>query len=183
MTWPNDLRISESRTQDRAHKSTILPVEEEEEEEDLVPGTQSKSRPMHAGLAALADEASGKPPGSTFFAGLVAKAKAAVTNREAIRVAMGKQVILARSFFDPRTFSKPESQTVAIARIRANFAHYRSLYAGLGLVVLLYTVLSSPMLLLGLTMLAGAWAYAFVLNAPEDPISVAGAHRRAALSA
>ena len=131
---------------------------------------------MHAGLAALADE-SGKPPGATLFAGLVTKVKAAVTNREAIRLAMGKQVILARSFFDPRTFSKPESREVALARVRANFASYRSLYAVLGLVVLLYTVLSSPMLLLGLSMLVGAWAFAFVLNAPEDPITVAGASR------
>ena len=41
-------------------------------------------------------------------------------------------------------------------------------------VVMLWVVLSSPLLLLGLTVLAGAWAYAFVLNAPETPIMVAG---------
>ena len=40
--------------------------------------------------------------------------------------------------------------------------------------VLVYTVLSSPLLLLGLCTLAGAWAYAFVLTSPETPITIAG---------
>ena len=38
----------------------------------------------------------------------------------------------------------------------------------------IYTVLSSPLLLLGLSLLAGAWAYAFVLTSPETPITIAG---------
>ena len=58
--------------------------------------------------------------------------------------------------------------------MRGNFAHYRSLYSILFVVVALYTVLSSPLLLLGLTIIAGAWAYAFVLNSPETPINIAG---------
>ena len=41
-------------------------------------------------------------------------------------------------------------------------------------VVMVYTVLSSPLLLFGLTILAGAWAYAFVLTSPETPITIAG---------
>ena len=40
--------------------------------------------------------------------------------------------------------------------------------------VAVYTVLSSPLLLLGLSLLAGAWAYAFVLTSPETPITIAG---------
>ena len=38
----------------------------------------------------------------------------------------------------------------------------------------IYTVLSSPLLLLGLSLLAGAWADAFVLTSPETPITIAG---------
>ena len=45
--------------------------------------------------------------------------------------------------------------------------------------VLVYTVLSSPLLLLGLATIGGAWTYAFVLNAPETPINVAGYEVRA----
>ena len=40
--------------------------------------------------------------------------------------------------------------------------------------VLVYTVLSSPLLLLGLSVLAGAWAYCFILTKPEDPVHIAG---------
>ena len=35
-------------------------------------------------------------------------------------------------------------------------------------------MLSSPWLLLGLTVISGAWAYAFVLTSPETPITIAG---------
>ena len=166
---------------------------------------------MHAGLAALADETTRGPPGATLFASLVARVKAAATNREAIRLAVGRQVILARGFVDPRSFSKPAAQEQALTRIRANFAHYRSLCASpmtaaelkklapwqrpadpapavvltfispsrgadgiLFMVVLVYTVLSSPLLLLGLSVLAGAWAYCFILTKPEDPVTIAG---------
>ena len=99
--------------------------------------------------------------------------KAAAGNREAIKLAVGKQVILARGFFDPRAFSKPADREAWLGRVRANFAHYRSLYGVLFAIVLLYDVLSSPFLLLGLTVIAGAWSYAFVLNAPEDPVTIA----------
>lgn len=132
---------------------------------------------MHAGLAALAEEGSG-PPGKLLFSSIVAKVRAAVSNREAIRVHVGRQVILARGFIDPRAFSKPANQEQVIARIRANFAHYRSLYGILMAVILVYTVLSSPLLLLGLTFIAAAWAYCFVLNKPDDPVMVAGYEMR-----
>ena len=131
------------------------------------------STPLHQGLAALASDSSG-PPGASIFKAIVSKVRAAASDREGIRLAVGKQVILARSFVDPRTFSKPENREMCLARVRANFAHYRSLYGILGAVVLVYTVLSSPLLLLGLTFLAACWAYAFVLTKPEDPISIAG---------
>merc|ERR1712100_1018728 len=76
-----------------------------------------------------------------------------------IRVAAGKQLILARSFFAPTAFSKPESREVWLQRVRGNFGHYRSLYGILLLVVAIYYVLSSPLLLFGLTVLAAAWSY------------------------
>jgi hypothetical protein len=129
---------------------------------------------MHPGLAALAGDESSGPPGASAFRGLIARVKALVQNREALRVVFGKQIILGRSFFAPTTFSKPESREVWLQRVRGNFAHYRSIYAIVFVIVLVYTVLSSPLLLLGLTLLAGAWAYAFVLTSPETPIMVAG---------
>lgn len=129
---------------------------------------------MHAGLAALADETAAMPPGASLFSSLISRVKAAASNREAIRLAVGRQVILARGFVDPRSFSKPAAQEQVLARIRANFAHYRSLYSILFMAVLVYTVLSSPLLLLGLSVLAGAWAYCFILTKPEDPVHIAG---------
>lgn len=88
---------------------------------------RARSRPMHAGLAALADETAAMPPGASLFSSLISRVKAAASNREAIRLAVGRQVILARGFVDPRSFSKPAAQEQVLARIRANFAHYRSL--------------------------------------------------------
>jgi len=105
---------------------------------------------------------------------LIARVKGLVSNREAVKLAAGKQLILARTFFSPAQFSKPENRDIWLQRVRANFGHYRSLYSILFVVVAVYTVLSSPLLLFGLTVLAGAWAYAFVLTSPETPISIAG---------
>ena len=62
--------------------------------------------------------------------------------------------------------------------MRGNFAHYRSLYSILFIVVMVYTVLSSPLLLLGLAVLAGAWSYAFILTAPDTPLTIAGVELR-----
>jgi hypothetical protein len=158
---------------------------------------------MHAGLAQLAEgEATGR------ISSLIARVKGLVSNREAVKLAAGKQLILARTFFSPAQFSKPENRDIWLQRVRANFGHYRSLYSILFVVVAVYTgacsvhlathlhsqstcaffssatVLSSPLLLFGLTVLAGAWAYAFVLTSPETPISIAGfeLRRRAALT-
>jgi len=124
---------------------------------------------MHAGLAALAEQSSASKCSS-----IIAKIKSVASNREFIRTVIGKQAILARGFFSPTSFSKPETRDVWLARVRANFSHYRSLYGILFAVVLVYTVLSSPLLLLGLSVLAFAWLYAFVLTSPETPINIAG---------
>ena len=126
-------------------------------------------RKMHPGLAALAEDQASSSAGA-----MLAKLKSLITNREEIRMAIGKQTILARSFFAPTAFSKPESRDIWLQRVRANFAHYRSIYAILFAAVAVYTVLSSPWLLFGLSVIGGAFAYAFVLNSPETPITIAG---------
>ena len=81
---------------------------------------------MHPGLQSLAEEQSvGR------LSSLIAKVKSLASNRDAIRQATGKQLILARSFFSPSTFSKPESRDAWLGRVRGNFGHYRSLCAPL----------------------------------------------------
>ena len=112
-------------------------------------------RKMHPGLAALAEDQASSSAGA-----MLAKLKSLITNREEIRMAIGKQTILARSFFAPTAFSKPESRDIWLQRVRANFAHYRSIYAILFAAVAVYTVLSSPWLLFGLSVIGGAFAYA-----------------------
>ena len=80
---------------------------------------------MHAGLAALAES----EQSASKIGALVARVKSLASNREAVRLALGKQLILGRSFFSPTAFSKPESREVWLQRVRANFGHYRSLCA------------------------------------------------------
>lgn len=132
---------------------------------------------MHPGLAALAEEATA-PPGGGLFSKLVTYAKSMVVNRENVKLVVSKGMILARGAFSFRSFSKPENREVWLQRVRANFSFYRSLYAVLFLVVLVYYVLSSPTLLFGIFLVAGAWAYAFILKKPEDPIDVFGVELR-----
>lgn len=91
---------------------------------------------------------------------------------------VGKATILARTFLNPTLFSKPATRDEWLVRVRGNVSHYRSLYLLLAGAVLVYTVLSSPLLLIGLCLLAGAWAYAFVLTSPETPINVFGMELR-----
>ena len=79
---------------------------------------------MHAGLRALAEEQT-----TGRLASLVAKVKALAANREALTIQAGKQIILARSFVSPTTFSKPESREVWLQRVRGNFAYYYSICA------------------------------------------------------
>lgn len=133
---------------------------------------------MHPGLAAFADESASTPPAAGLFSKLVTYVKSLLTNRETIKIIFGKTTILARGCMNPRSFSKPENRELWLQRVRTNFSRYRSLYAILFLAVLVYTVLSSPLLLLGLAMLASAWAYAFVLKKPEDAIEVFGIELR-----
>ena len=70
--------------------------------------------------------------------------------------------VLARTFFSPSAFSKPGTRTEWLNRLRANVTQYWNFYFVLFVVVLVYTVLSSPLLLFGLALLGAAWAYAFL---------------------
>ena len=58
--------------------------------------------------------------------------------------------------------------------MRTNGYHFKNLYAIVFVVCLVYTILSSPLLLVGMLMLLGAWLYAFVLTTPESVLEVAG---------
>lgn len=77
---------------------------------------------MHSGLAALAEEQTGSRIKAFFL-----KAKSFVSNREVIKQTVGKQLILARGFFAPTSFSKPATREEWLGRLRGNFGYYRSL--------------------------------------------------------
>ena len=87
---------------------------------------------------------------------------------------LAQLTILARAFVSPTSFSKPADRSECLARIRANLSHFRTIYGCIFVGILIYTVLSSPLLLCGLLMLAGAWAYSFLLTPQDEPLVVAG---------
>ena len=101
-----------------------------------------------------------------------------VSNTEETRVAVGKLVILARAFVAPTAFSKPADRSECLRRVRANVSHFRNIYGLIFIAVMIYTVLSSPMLLFGLFILASAWVYAFVLTNQEEALTIAGFEMR-----
>lgn len=125
---------------------------------------------MHPGLAALADT----PPAAGVFSTLLASGKKLLANRQIVQSQLGRLKILGRTFLNPTAFSKPADRTEWLQRVRANFSHYKKIYALVFIAVLLYTVLSSPWVLIGLGLLAGAWAYCFVLVSPDTPLEIAG---------
>lgn len=129
---------------------------------------------MHAGLAEIAGE--GSPPGSQTFKVILSTLKAFVgpINRESVKLQLGKLRVLGRTFFNPRAFSKPADRTEWLSRVRLNASHYWNVYSVLFGGVVVYTVLSSPWFLLGMAMMAGAWAYAFVVTGPDMPLTVMG---------
>jgi hypothetical protein len=83
-----------------------------------------------------------------------------------------KTVILARSFFNPLKFSRPANQAEALTRVRANWATYKLFYGVVYGLVLVYTILSSPILLLGLFSIGSSWAYLFVLHDAHAVVKV-----------
>ena len=58
--------------------------------------------------------------------------------------------------------------------VRSNAGHYKLIYSVVFVSALVYTILSSPLLLLGMAATAGAWAYAFVLTSPDTALQVFG---------
>jgi hypothetical protein len=69
-----------------------------------------------------------------------------------------RTLVLARTFVNPLKFSRPEDQGEALSRVRANWGTYRLFYGVVYALVLVYTILSSPILLLGLFTIGGSWA-------------------------
>lgn len=122
--------------------------------------------------SAMADNAG--TGAAALFKSLVAKAKATFSNREALQLQVTKVRVLSRSFFNPREFSKPQTRTDGLRRLQTNITHYKAIYGIIFLVCLVYTVLSSPMLLVGVFLLAAMWIYSFVLISPDTPLTVCG---------
>ena len=125
---------------------------------------------MHPGLAALAEE----PAAAGFVSKLIGRVKTLFGSTEQTRLLIGKLSILARAFISPTSFSKPADRSECLQRVRGNFSHFRNIYGLIFIAVAIYTVLSSPLLLCGLLILASAWLYSFVLTPQEEPLTVAG---------
>ncbi|KAJ1638461.1 PRA1 family protein-domain-containing protein [Pavlovales sp. CCMP2436] len=81
-------------------------------------------------------------------------------------------LVLARGFCNPLKFSRPADQSEALSRVRANWGTYRLFYGVIYSLVLIYTILSSPILLLGLATIGSAWAYLFVLHDAHTVVKV-----------
>mmetsp|Transcript_1727 Transcript_1727/g.4868 ORF Transcript_1727/g.4868 Transcript_1727/m.4868 type:complete len:195 (+) Transcript_1727:115-699(+) len=125
---------------------------------------------MHPGLAALAEA----PAAAGRLSALVAKVKGLFTNREETRLMLGKLAITARAFASPTSFSKPQDRSEWLRRVRSNFSSFKTIYGLVFIAVMVYTVLSSPMLLCGLFILAGAWVYSFILTNQDEALTIAG---------
>lgn len=69
-----------------------------------------------------------------------------------------RTLVLGRSFLNPLKFSRPADQGEALMRCRANWSTYKMFYGSIYALVLVYTILSSPLLLLGLSIIGGSWA-------------------------
>mgnify|MGYP001984388990 FL=1 len=99
---------------------------------------------------------------------------ATLIERFPLRATVARARVLSRSFLDPRAFSKPESWQEALARARHNAYQYYIFYAAAVLAVLLYTILSSPWLIVGVSLLSGAWFYSFVVLGADAPLVACG---------
>jgi len=104
----------------------------------------------------------------------VLKAKSSLGNREALSHQLTKVRVLSRSFFNPREFSRPENRTEGLRRLQSNIFHYKAIYSVIFIICLVYTVLSSPVLLIGVALLFSMWVYSFVLISPDTPLTVCG---------
>ena len=116
----------------------------------------------------------GEPPAANLFRRILETGKSVLSNRATWTAAAGRAKVLSRSFFNPREFSKPVDRTEWLQRVRSNAGHYKLIYSVVFVSALVYTILSSPLLLLGMAATAGAWAYAFVLTSPDTALQVFG---------
>jgi len=124
--------------------------------------------------APAAAPAEDTPPAPGIFKKVLETARSLLGNKAMLASLLGTIRVLARSAFNPLEFSRPASQAECLQRIRTNGWHFRQLYGIVFVSCLIYTILSSPLLLFGMLMLVGAWVYAFVLQAPGATLEVAG---------
>uniref|UniRef100_A0A7S0JAL5 PRA1 family protein n=1 Tax=Calcidiscus leptoporus TaxID=127549 RepID=A0A7S0JAL5_9EUKA len=90
----------------------------------------------------------------------------------------GAVLLLSRSAFDPRQFSKPADRAEIVRRLTANASQFKILYLLVFVACLVHTILSSPWLLVGLLVVLAAWAYAFALRGSDAPLDACGIQLR-----
>lgn len=94
--------------------------------------------------------------------------------RSLINQNWGRATMLARSLINPSLYSRPPDVAAAQRRVQANWKRYRSVYVLFYVVLLVYTILSSPLLLLGLVLIGGSWVFLMVLHQPHEVVTVRG---------
>jgi hypothetical protein len=95
-----------------------------------------------------------------------------VAHARGFLMGLGTHALLARAFISPTQFSKPADLAECLRRVRYNLSHFRYHYGMIYVFVLVWTILSSPQLLIGLLVLAAAWMYCFVLTNHYDAMAV-----------
>ncbi|KAJ0909482.1 putative prenylated rab acceptor P [Helianthus annuus] len=75
---------------------------------------------------------------------------------------------------DRSAFSRPETLTDAVSRIRKNFLYFRINYTSLLAVILAFSLLSHPFSLIILLSLLGAWLFLYLFRPSDQPLVIAG---------
>lgn len=83
----------------------------------------------------------------------------------------------ATDFAAPTRFSRPTEDW--LQRVKQNVAYYKSNYGVLFIGFLIFSIVSNPVLLIVLSLLAGAWTYLLAMRPRQDdgslyPVTVAG---------
>jgi hypothetical protein len=97
-----------------------------------------------------------------------------VAHARGFLMGLGTHALLARAFISPTQFSKPADLAECLRRVRYNLSHFRYHYGMIYVFVLVWTILSSPQLLIGLLVLAAAWMYCFVLTNQDEALAIGG---------
>ncbi|XP_071728686.1 PRA1 family protein B1-like [Rutidosis leptorrhynchoides] len=71
---------------------------------------------------------------------------------------------------DRSTFSRPETLSEAISRIKKNFSYFRINYTTLIAIVTIFSLLSHPFPLFFSICLLSAWLFLYLFRAPDQPV-------------